>query len=132
MIGRPRIPIRASFVSLAGDRRVIPLFSAAIGVLLGLGRNRPLHRTPWLLAGAALVGPVTLVATNLTGYEMGPAGDLGVAITAALVFLLVILRLVDVMASQRRAHDALERQGEELRDVVEALRKAGQERVRLF
>jgi signal transduction histidine kinase len=84
------------------------------------------------LVGAALVGPVTLAASNLVGYELGTAGDLAVAITGAFVFLLVIVRLSDVMRSQARAHAALERQEEELREVVEALRKTEQERARLF
>ena len=68
------------------------------------------------LAGAALIGPLTLAVSNVAGYELGAVGDFAVAITCAIVFLLVIFRLLDVMASQRRAKVALERQGEELRD----------------
>jgi signal transduction histidine kinase len=84
------------------------------------------------LAGAALIAPVTLAVSSLAGYDPGPVGDVAIAITCAFVFLLVILRLFDVMASQRRVHVALERQGEELREVVEALRQTEQERARLF
>ncbi len=53
-------------------------------------------------------------------------------VAGALVFLLVILRLFDVMASQRRAHAELSQREEELRHVVEALRMTEHERARLF
>jgi signal transduction histidine kinase len=98
----------------------------------GVSERRGLVTQVVPLSAAALVGPITLAVTELTGHELGAAGDVAVTVTAAFVFLLVVMRLVDVMTSQRRAHDALERKGVELRHAVEALRKTEQERARLF
>jgi len=92
------------------------------------GHAAPLVRVV-LLAGAALVGPLTLTVANLAHYEID---TLAVAIVCSVVFSLVILRLFDLMRAQGRAHDTLARREKDLQDVVEALQKTEQERARLF
>jgi two-component system, NarL family, sensor histidine kinase DegS len=91
------------------------------------------HATPLIrllpLAGAALVGPLTLAAAYLAGYE---TDELAIAAVCAGVFSLVILRLFDLMRAQSRAHEVLARSEEDLHHVVDALQKTEQERARLF
>jgi signal transduction histidine kinase len=81
------------------------------------------------LAGAALVGPLTLAVARLADYAVD---ILAVAIVGAVVFSLVILRLFDAMRAQGREHDTLARREEDLQQVVDALQKTEQERARLF
>jgi signal transduction histidine kinase len=84
------------------------------------------------LAAAALVGPIALGVSNLFTEDIGRTGDVGVAVTTASVFVFVLLRLLGLMREQRRVHAQLSRREEELRDVVDALRRTEQERAHLF
>jgi signal transduction histidine kinase len=81
------------------------------------------------LAGAALVGPLTLAVSTFAHYEVD---ELAFAAVGAVVFSLVILRLFDLMRVQGRVNETLARREEDLQQVVAALQKTELERARLF